>query len=388
VWLKADLHTHTRFSDGAHSVDEIVRGAQKNGCDVVAITDHSDGNLKAATTEYFEAIRNAREQNPETIIITGLEWNVPPGKGQEHATILFPDSMETLDTLAPFKNRFDDQNKTGENPELAIQGFAALTPENRSALAPVIFFNHPSRSPTSTSAPAQMFDVLKRTAPLLLIGFEGGPGHQRGTPLGAYPTNATLLDRWDPLVASPDGAWDRWLRTGLDVWGAIADSDFHDERDDFWPCEFAATWIYAPDRTIDGVLRAMHAGSFFAEHGHIVSEVELRVQVTGSPRPVVSGETIMLRAGDQATVSLQMRVPPLDYRGHENRIDDVELFGISAAKTTVLFDGPPGHPDAFKTTVTVPDGGLVLRARGRHLIDREPAQMFYTNPIRISAPAR
>src|SRR5262249_1388969 len=160
---------------------------------------------------------------------------------------------------------------------------------------------------------------------------EGGPGHQRGTPLGAYAADTTLIDRWDPLAANPDGVWDHWLGSGLDVWAAIADSDFHNERDDFWPCEFAATGIYAPDRTVDGVLRALHAGSFFAEHGHIASEVELQVRVDGLPRPVVSGEAIASKAGDQATVSLRMTVPALDYLGRDNHIDTVELIAISAA---------------------------------------------------------
>src|SRR5262249_16845371 len=155
--------------------------------------------------------------------------------------------------------------------------------------------------------------------PAVLVGLEGAPGHQRATPLGAYPPDVLLPGRWDPLAATLDGAWDQWLREGIDVWSAIASSDFHNEHDDFWPCEFAATWIYAPDRSVDGVLRALHAGSFFAEHGHIASEVELQVRVDGSPRPVVPGETIALKAGDRAAVSLHMRVSPLDYRGRENR---------------------------------------------------------------------
>jgi NAD(P)-dependent dehydrogenase (short-subunit alcohol dehydrogenase family) len=42
VWLKADFHTQTRFTDGAHTVDEVVAGAVKNGCDVLAISDHGE----------------------------------------------------------------------------------------------------------------------------------------------------------------------------------------------------------------------------------------------------------------------------------------------------------------------------------------------------------
>src|SRR5262245_10213707 len=60
VWLKAETHVHTKFSDGAFTVDEVAEHAIANGCDALAITDHSDGNLRSATPEYHEAIRAAR----------------------------------------------------------------------------------------------------------------------------------------------------------------------------------------------------------------------------------------------------------------------------------------------------------------------------------------
>jgi hypothetical protein len=387
VWLQTELHTHTTFSDGLNSVDDLVAAAAKNACDVLAITDHSDGDLKGGTPEYLEAIRTARSAHPGVTVIAGMEWNVPPGKGQEHANVLFPAALETADVFGQFKERFDDQVKKGENPELALAGFAALAPKDRAALAPVVIANHPSRRPESTSAPSITFEALKKAAPSILIGFEGAPGHQRAAPLGAYPAG-TLVARWDPLAANVNGAWDRWLQKGIDVWAAFATTDFHAEAGEFWPCEFGATWVYAPDRTGDGVIRALRAGSFFGEHGHIAKEVELEVAFEGMPRRVHVAETAATTAGAKATVTLRMKVPPTDYLGRANRIDTVELIGVSASGAEALFSGAPGDPDALSTPITVPAGGLVLRARGRRSLDGGEGLMFYTNPIRLTAPAR
>jgi hypothetical protein len=100
-----------------------------------------------------------------------MEWNVPPGKGEEHATVLFPVGMETAVTLTSFKERFDDQTKNGDTSKLAAQGLAALSPTEQSTMSPAVFFNHPSRRPDSASHPRLTFEALKKDAPSLLIGF-------------------------------------------------------------------------------------------------------------------------------------------------------------------------------------------------------------------------
>ncbi|MHC1781700.1 MAG: DNA polymerase/3'-5' exonuclease PolX [Anaerolineaceae bacterium] len=41
--LKADLHIHSNWSDGAHSIEEIALAARERGLKVIAITDHSGG---------------------------------------------------------------------------------------------------------------------------------------------------------------------------------------------------------------------------------------------------------------------------------------------------------------------------------------------------------
>lgn len=39
--MRADLHTHTHYSDGEHSPTDVIRHAKEAGLDVVAVTDHN-----------------------------------------------------------------------------------------------------------------------------------------------------------------------------------------------------------------------------------------------------------------------------------------------------------------------------------------------------------
>jgi len=167
------------------------------------------------------------------------------------------------------------------------------------------------------------------------------------------------------------------------VWAAIADSDFHEEMGDFWPCEFAATWVYAPDRTIAGVLRALHAGSFFAEHGHIAREVTLTLRTEGLSRAAVAGETVEVSPGVGAVASIQVSVPDRDYSGEPNRLDELEIISM-AENGAQTVHGPPDANGRFESSFKVPPAGIILRARGRRIVSGGPHFMFYTNPIRVS----
>ena len=49
-WYPVELHTHTRHSDGAFTVEELVEAAARNGYRALALTDHntSSGVSRAA----------------------------------------------------------------------------------------------------------------------------------------------------------------------------------------------------------------------------------------------------------------------------------------------------------------------------------------------------
>src|SRR5205085_128756 len=120
-------------------------------------------------------------------------------------------------------------------------------------------YNHPSRQDASSME--NVPDVLAwRKVNDLVIGFEGAPGHQGSKAIGSYHYKVKPIDRWDPVVATVGDAWDTLLGQGIDVWGAQAHSDFHNDSpsglNDYWPGQFSETWLYAPDRSANAVLRA------------------------------------------------------------------------------------------------------------------------------------
>lgn len=387
VWLKADTHVHTKFSDGTEDVARVVETAVTNGCDVLAITDHADYNLDTGNPAHLQAIAAARRAHPETIVLAGLEWNLPGWGSAEHATVLVPPGPDEWTALNAFRQRFDDFRKQRHDPALMKEGLKWLAANGASGETPVVIYEHPSRRRAGSM---EIVESLRqwRAVNELVIAFSGAPGHQGASPLGSYSYSERVIDRWDPAVARVGDAWDTLLGEGIDLWAAHAPSDFHEpaghQLNDPWPGEFSETWLYVPERSASGVLRALRAGAFFGAHGHIVRNLELSVEAAGLSRPAIAGEVIEVPAAADVTVRVRFSVPATDWAGGPNRIDAIELIGITAEGATVPANrAPESGPYALRETVSVPAGGLVLRVRGRRTVEDGPDLMFYSNPIRI-----
>ena len=126
VWLKIDTHTHTRFSDGGRTVEDVVFRAGKFGCDAIAITDHTDRNLQGKRPEYFDAVDKARAAHPNIVVMAGAEWNIPPWNGEEHATVLVTPVAERK--LEGLQRNSANLTENATTPSLATAGLARSPP--------------------------------------------------------------------------------------------------------------------------------------------------------------------------------------------------------------------------------------------------------------------
>lgn len=294
-WLILDSHTHTQFSDGGLTIAGVAQLAVENGCNALAITDHSDPDWAAATREYFEALENARRVFPQLVLIGGLEWNIPPYDQREHVNVLINPHFEA-DVLPRFKRLFESGVGAGD----ALRWLAKELPTLDDG---VLFYNHPSRKDVERSE--NLADMLAwREVNTQIAGFEGGRGHQKRKPVGAYNQDIKTMDRWDPVVAELGGTWDELFDSGENIWGALAVSDYHNDNSDYHPCEFARTHVQVPEPTATGVLKGLRAGTFWADHGRILDRLELVVSVSDGPKNITPRDRIVVPPDAAARVTV------------------------------------------------------------------------------------
>lgn len=373
--LVADLHTHTKFSDGALEMPDLVKLAVNGGCQVLAVTDHSDPHTKTATSRYFAATREARAAYPRLVLFAGLEWNVPPHKGQEHVGVLVDPGLEAK-VLPDFKRQFDSRDATAADALRWLQG------KLKNPAQAALIYHHPTRQPSRAAAAAGKDLAGWRGMGPLMVAFEGAPGHQKNT----YAVKPPHAHRWDTVASSVGGAWDVLLDGGANVWGAIASSDYHGEQGDHPPCTFSRTFIQVPERSPAGVLQALHAGTYWAVHGRILSYLLFTVSAPGLSAPAAPGETIAIREGKSVVARVALERDPDGEAGALS----AEIIGNCRSGTPALIANLDLAPTAQNAETSVPGlqpgadrASCYLRARIRKKGQTGDDWLAYTNPIRI-----
>ncbi|MFC6717254.1 DNA polymerase/3'-5' exonuclease PolX [Natrialbaceae archaeon GCM10025810] len=130
--VRGDLHTHTEWSDGNNTIDEMVAAAEGHGYDYYAIADHAEGPgivEGLSDTEILEQVEGIREVDAaaDLEVLAGIEANIDAegeiGLGEE--------VVEALDLIVASPHTALDQDsetaterliRAIENPAVDVVG--------------------------------------------------------------------------------------------------------------------------------------------------------------------------------------------------------------------------------------------------------------------------
>ncbi|WP_051533962.1 PHP domain-containing protein [Desulfitibacter alkalitolerans] len=97
-----DYHTHSNYSDGRATIDEMIAAAKSKGLREIAITDHGPGNIAGglkSLEKLLEAARKIRDINEsleDFKVLSGVEANILGEAGEIDVP---PEIYERLDLL-------------------------------------------------------------------------------------------------------------------------------------------------------------------------------------------------------------------------------------------------------------------------------------------------
>ncbi|GAB3001855.1 PHP domain-containing protein [Psychrosphaera aestuarii] len=385
---KVDTHIHTKYSDGGYTVKQIADKAAQFGCEAVAITDHSDLDLKRVLSiEFFEDLKYAQQSHPYLTIIPGLEWNIPPLNGREHVTVLLPESSYLQDNLINFRKQFDHFNRYEAQLLSPITGLNWLNQlSNReNGAKPVLIYNHPNRKDFQTTENAHDFAYWRKHSNLV-VGFSGAPGHQKmkNDKNGSYENSLKTINGWDPSVARTGGEWDKLLQKGYKVWAARAASDFHNTDMDYWPCEFSSTHVKSRSNSHNDILTGLRRGNIWAQHGSFVKKLSFTATVQNQVAQI--GEEVVAEFGEEVLVELNVNLADLDWQGNEPQLNQVELVIITEDEIkskTFDLNHKTDKQIKLQHRMTLASDKLIFRWRGTNKQIGQADYLFYTNPIKI-----
>ncbi len=446
-WLAGDHHIHSEFSadyepdpaspqtapipllgkDGRYSIAKNAAMARQFGLRWMVSTDHGGPNHSKLNFERaWPQVNLARRAVPEMLIFYGMEFDTPAG---DHSSLIIPFTGDERSQLRAIEAGFSKRDPWPRNEawDTEARMIDALKAMRDQKAPPVLIANHPSRSATATAtwglyAPAE-FRNWNDTAPRVAIGMEGAPGHQAGAlkPDGTpNPTGnrggygrAPTLGGFDQMTATLGGLWDSMLAESR-RWFVTATSDSHsnwrDGGNDFWPGEYAKTYVQArPDHA--DIIDGLRSGRIFVTTGDLVSEVEV-VAVSGNARAGIGG-TLKPRKGRPVALAIRVRDPSgANAAGRTPELARVDLItgpitGPAADRTTNNAPGTGVTQRFTKTdwkrdgeyltmsyTIPAPSGPLYVRVRGTSTSELEPVPdpkgenpwddlWFYANPIYI-----
>jgi hypothetical protein len=383
-----DHHTHTRSSDGKLEIEALVKLAVEGGCDALVISDHTD-KRKTVSDQQLKSFQDLRLSYPDLLLFGGMELNMPSYGGREHIGVIADPMIETkalpeLKELAERTEKDVIRNGLARTSDTKVLQLVADYQSEWGA--PLLIYNHPSRYDHNSEE--NFSDIKKWTANApVFTAISGAPGHQNARVTGDYKKPLLTVDRWDPAVAVVGGAWDQLLSQNHQIWGALASSDFHKTPKDAPPCAFSRTHLAVPERSYRGVINALKAGTFWADHGRILDQLWFSVGLDGSEEIAYPGSSLTVGDSDSvAMVGLLVERGPGSV-GLPLTVEIIGNCGRGGAKVLAELALPANRSSVFDLIpVRATDQAqesCFLRARVRLVQATESDFMAYTNPIRL-----
>jgi peptidoglycan/LPS O-acetylase OafA/YrhL len=375
-----DHHTHTQYSDGNLTLGELTELAYSNGCDALAITDHTD-RLSSFNPEKIAKINQLRIQYPNLLILNGVELGMPGYEQREHVNIITTPEFES--SVLP--EVFTKINKSYNLPESIRDRFIFdnIFKSDDEFNHSIAIYNHPSRK--DETADENLSDIKNWNANKQnIMAISGAPGHQKSTDIGSYRALFKTVDRWDPAIANVGSTLDQLLDEGHDIWGAIASSDYHNDKMDYPPCGFSRIHVSAPEKTYDGLMTALKKGTFWASHGKFLSQFKLVAEISEKQLRLSPGEAANTEAGSIALIQIELTREkdyfglPLDIELITNCVTGkpelLDLISVPAFKNTAVAlipinkEGKDGQSCYLRSRVQVQTmDGLLNMAYSNHI---------------------
>lgn len=377
--LILDHHTHTTYSDGSLTIDELSEKAKLSGCDVLAITDHTDSK-RTLNKDRLTDIKLARIFHEPLMIINGLELNAPSYGKQEHINFLVEPNVEE-EFYSKFNHLMLAPSPKPKTDRELFDLINALVGKNSDSF--VASYNHPSRKINSGKEIYNNYLVWKMDN--LMNAFSGAPGHQKSTNIGSYNEENLTKQRWDPVTAEVGGVLDLLLDEGHDVFGSLAPSDYHNDKLDYSPCSFSKTHLIVPTNDYVGVFKALKNGTYWGSHGGFLEQYHFSVETSPTQKALSPGEIGETSKGDLVLIEVAVKRTAQ----HFDVPLQVDIFTNCTAGRPEILEALalPSHQDRVTALIPARNYGAdtkscYVRSRIRAVVDSEELFAF-SNHVRI-----
>lgn len=440
MWLAGDHHIHGKYSakwdwsttpptpilrgDAQYATALYAQMAKHHNLSWMVTTDHGGPGHSSVNLEYaYPELVASRKATPEVLQFYGMEFDTP---GARHCSLMIPYSETEAEQLFRLESQFnrrevEPDTTSRDTDEFMLQALKAMQEEQK---PPILIVNHPARLAKKLSSfkkvTPQKLRKWQDTAPDVVIGMEGAPGHQanalnpdgsiRKSGLRGGYNDFPTMGGFDQMTAVVGGVWDSLLSEGRRWWiTAASDSHMHytEGRTDFWPGEYSKTYVFAR-KQYDDIMQAMREGKMFATTGDLIDSLSVKASVEKGQAADI-GETIEIKSGESISIEVKFRDPDTLNFGRQNpSVERVDVIigmvssDVAAAPSPVVhrFTSKDWHVDGqfrtIKMDIEAVKHAQYVRIRGTNNKNELEPQIdtagedpwadlwFYSNPVFIS----